>query len=70
MLATSVIKMWLNKCEKIRPLIGVNNTMKPNLSAAARLWCHHHTVQTHFVRMLVGTQARWVCDVPFVLCFE
>ncbi|MGC1931266.1 MAG: hypothetical protein WA667_20030, partial [Candidatus Nitrosopolaris sp.] len=35
--ATSIIRMWLNKCDKLRPLVSVNDRIKPNLIAAARV---------------------------------
>lgn len=28
---------WLNKCDKLKPLVSVNDRIKPNLSAAARI---------------------------------
>jgi hypothetical protein len=34
--ALSIIKEWLDKCEKLRPLVDVNNRIKPTLSAAVR----------------------------------
>jgi hypothetical protein len=34
--AVNVISTWLAKCDKLRPLVGVNDRIKPNLSAAAR----------------------------------
>jgi len=35
--AMSIIREWLDKCDKLRPLVGVNDIIKPNLSAAARV---------------------------------
>ena len=35
--AISVIREWLDKCDKLRPLVGVNDRINPNLSAAARV---------------------------------
>ena len=34
--AVSVIRMWLDKCDKLKPLVGVNDRIKPNLNAGAR----------------------------------
>jgi hypothetical protein len=34
--AASIIRMWLNKCDKLRPLVSVNDRIKPNVSAACR----------------------------------
>jgi hypothetical protein len=35
--AISITRKWLDKCDKIKPLVGVNDRIKPNLSAAARI---------------------------------
>ncbi len=35
--ATSIIREWLDNCDKLRPLVGVKDGIKPNLSAAARV---------------------------------
>jgi Primase X len=35
--ALSIIREWLNKCDKLKPLAGVNDRIKPNLSAASRV---------------------------------
>jgi hypothetical protein len=35
--AVSIIRKWLDNCDKLRPLVGVNDGIKPNLSAAASL---------------------------------
>jgi Primase X len=35
--AVSIIREWLDKCDKLRPLVGVIDRIKPNLSAAARV---------------------------------
>ena len=32
----SIVRDWLDKCDELRPLVGVNNRIKTNLSAAAR----------------------------------
>ncbi|MFZ0225035.1 MAG: DNA primase noncatalytic subunit PriX, partial [Candidatus Nitrosopolaris sp.] len=34
--AFSILRDWLDKCDKLRPLVGVNDRIKSNLSAAAR----------------------------------
>jgi len=35
--AVSVIREWLDKCDKLKPFVGVNEKIKPNLAAAARI---------------------------------
>jgi hypothetical protein len=35
--ALSIIREWLDKCDKLRPLVGVSDRIKANLSAAARV---------------------------------
>ena len=35
--AVSIIREWLDRCDKLKPLVGVNSRIKPNLSAAARV---------------------------------
>ena len=35
--AVGIIREWLNKCDKLKPLVGVNDRIKPNLSAASRV---------------------------------
>jgi hypothetical protein len=35
--AVSIIKEWLDKCDKLRQLVGVNDRVKPNLTAARRV---------------------------------
>lgn len=34
--AASIIREWLDKCDKLKPLVGVNDRIKPNLNAAVR----------------------------------
>jgi Primase X len=34
--AMSIIREWLDRCDKLRPLVSVNNRIKPNLTAAER----------------------------------
>jgi hypothetical protein len=34
--ALSIIKDWLDKCDKIKPLVGVNDRIKPTVSAAVK----------------------------------
>jgi len=35
--AFSIIRVWLDKCSKLKPLIGVNDRIKPDLNAAVRI---------------------------------
>jgi hypothetical protein len=35
--AFSIIRDWLHKCDKLKPLVGVNSRIKSYLSAAARV---------------------------------
>jgi len=35
--AVSIITEWLDKCDKLKPLVGLNDKIKPNLAAAARI---------------------------------
>jgi hypothetical protein len=34
--ALSIIKDWLDKCNKLKPLVSVNDRIKPNLNAAVK----------------------------------
>jgi hypothetical protein len=36
--AVSIIREWLDRCDKLRPLVNVNSRIKPNLNAAAAVW--------------------------------
>jgi len=35
--ALSIIREWLHKCDKLKPLVSVNDRIKPNLNAADRV---------------------------------
>jgi hypothetical protein len=35
--AICIIRKWLDKCDKLKPLVSVNDRIKPNLSAASRI---------------------------------
>ena len=46
---------WLDKCDKLRPLVGVNDRIKPNLTAAAGM---------------LSTNKLYAVDYPYIISYQ